>query len=130
MIIIIIIIIIIICSSSSIISISSSSSSSSSMSVCWPFVLLISFMCVGRYISRLPGWYSSGQAVAPTFVHALSPWYCRDAVLYNRLLLGRHRILEGLCPDRGMLEASTQELLEEREEAYGILRDQGLGPGC
>ena len=52
-------------------------------------------------------------------------------VIYPTLSLGRHRILEGLCPDKGMLEASTQELLEEREEAYEVLRGSGLGPaGC
>lgn len=54
---------------------------------------------------------------------------CRAAVLYNRrFLLGRHRILEGLCPDKAMLEASTQELLEEREEAYEVLEGSGPGP--
>eukprot|EP00904_Undaria_pinnatifida_P003044 jgi/Undpi1/12740/HiC_scaffold_6.g02408.m1 len=43
---------------------------------------------------------------------------------------GRHRVLEGFCPDREMLEASTQELLEEREEAFETLRESGLlGPG-
>lgn len=54
---------------------------------------------------------------------------CRTAVLYNRrCVLGRHRILEGLCPDKAMLEASTQELLEEREEAYEVLEGSGPGP--
>lgn len=34
--------------------------------------------------------------------------------------------MDGFLPDNAMLEASTRELLEERREAFDVLRESGL----
>lgn len=39
---------------------------------------------------------------------------------------GRHRILEGFCPDKAMLETSARELVEERRGAFEIPRGSRL----
>lgn len=39
---------------------------------------------------------------------------------------GRHRILSEFCPEVAMLEASTQELIDERQEALDTLQELGL----
>lgn len=44
----------------------------------------------------------------------------------NLTKIGRYCIMEGFSPDRAMLEASTQELIEEKQEAFEILGEMGL----
>lgn len=55
----------------------------------------------------------------------------RPAVLHSLGLYlsatGQHRILEGFRPDGAMLEASAQELVDERQEAFETLRERESG---
>lgn len=41
-------------------------------------------------------------------------------------LAGKIRVLEGFSPDQEKLEASVQELLEEKEQALEVLRRLGF----
>ncbi|CAM9366941.1 unnamed protein product [Ascophyllum nodosum] len=58
-----------------------------------------------------------------------NPYGVPDGLVYSfpvQCGAGRHQILEGFRPNKAMLEASTQELLEERRRAFEVLDELGL----